>query len=156
LSTMGYGAPGEAFGELFRAAFADPLWLTRYAEALADLGATAPDRAGLASILRHTALLEMYQVRRYAFAKIAYEMRLHGGSLSSIEPALALLGSREGLDGDSPGAMRVLYRALFSRAVGFPLDAEDAERYLADVDPDFASADYARAFVLAEMMHESI
>ena len=156
LRTMGYGAPAEAFGELFRAVFTDPLWLARYAQALAELGVHAPGRAGLASILRHTALLEMYQVRRYAFAKVAYEMRLHGSPLSSIEPALALLGSREGLAGDSPEALRALYRALFARAGGFPLDAGDAERYLADVDPTFASADYARAFALAGMLHEAI
>src|SRR5207237_397281 len=85
LRTMGYGAPAEAFGELFRAAFADPLWLARSAQALADLGVHAPGRAG-----------------------------------------------------------------------GFPLDAGVAERYLADVDPTFASADYARAFALAGMLHEAI
>src|SRR5207253_10844335 len=37
LRTMGYGAPVEAFGELFRAVFTDPLWLARYAQALAEL-----------------------------------------------------------------------------------------------------------------------
>ena len=51
---------------------------------------------------------------------------------------------------------RELYRQLFSVAYTFELDEDESQLYLTDVDDTFYSADYARAFVLAGMMHESI
>ena len=149
LIQLGYGAPSEGFGEFFRHAFSDPRWLTRFRGFLLANGKTAPANAELAAILRRTALIEMYYLRRYAFAKIAYELRLHGRPASEIEPALKLLPGH-------PGDLHELYRQLFSVAYGFELSPDDAQVFRTDVDDTFYSADYARAFVLAGLMHEGI
>ena len=149
LVTLGHGAPGEAFGELFREAFSDPHWLRRYRAFLVSQGRPAPSNAELAAVLRRTALVEMLYLRRHAFAKIAYELRLHGRPESEIAPALAVLPQR-------PRDLCELYRALFSAAYGFELTALEAQRYRVDVDDTFYSADYARAFALAGMMQQGI
>jgi hypothetical protein len=151
LLTLGHGAPSEAFGELFRQAFADPRWLFRYRAFLVAQGRPAPSNAELAAVLRRTALVEMLYLRRYAFAKIAFELRLHGRGDWEIAPALALLPPPSG-----PRDLRELYRALFSRAYGFELTAEESQRYRVDVDETFYAADYARAFALAGMLHEGL
>ncbi|MCA1829823.1 MAG: hypothetical protein LC689_23135 [Myxococcales bacterium] len=149
LIQLGYGAPTEGFGEFFRHAFSDPHWLTRFRTFLHANGKPAPGNAELSAILRRTALIEMYYLRRYAFAKIAYELRLHGRPASEIEPALKLLPGH-------PDDLHELYRELFSRAYGFTLSSDDAQVFRTDVDDTFYSADYARAFVLAGLMHEGI
>ena len=151
LVTMGYGAPSEAFGEFFRQAFSDPRWLLRYREFLRARGQPLPGNAELGAILRRTALIEVYYLRRYAFAKIAYELRLHGRPAAQIAPALALLPAPDKADD-----LRELYRQLFSRAYEFELDADEAQLFRSDVDDTFYSADYSRAFVLAGMMHEGV
>lgn len=136
LASDGYAAPSEAFGELFRRAFADPGWLRRYRQFLRARNQPVPDDRALAAILRRTALAEMYFIRRYAFAKVAYELRLHGGAAAESLPAL--------------------YRQLFSAASGIALDGDDAQLFRTDVDDDFSCADYARAFVLAGMLHDAL
>ena len=52
--------------------------------------------------------------------------------------------------------LRELYRQLFSVAYAFELNPDEAQAFLTDVDETFYSADYARAFALAGMMHEGI
>jgi len=153
---LGHGAPTEAFGEFFRHAFSDARFLTRYRAFLIAHGRPAPTNAQLAAVLRRTALIEMYYLRRYAFAKIAYELRLHGRPLSAIQPALALLPAPERIRGDDEAALRELYRQAFSVAYGFRLNEQEASRFRIDVDDTFYSADYARAFALAGMMHEAM
>jgi hypothetical protein len=153
LNNLGYGAPTEAFGEFFRHAFSDRRWLARYAAFLASKGRPAPGPAEQAAILRRTALVEMMYLRRYAFAKIAYELRLHGRPQAAIAPALAVLPVQP-LAGEGEAALRDLYRKLFSRAWTFALNDEEAMRYRDDVDDTFYAADYARCFALAGQMHE--
>jgi hypothetical protein len=150
--TEGYGAPSEAFGEFFRHAFSDPRWLVRYRAFLQAQGRRTPVDAELAAIQRGLALREMMYLRRYAFAKIAYELRLHGRPAGQIAPALALIAAPDKAKDD----LRELYRQLFSVAYAFELNTEEAGLFLTDVDDTFYSADYARAFVLAGMMHEGI
>jgi hypothetical protein len=152
LVTEGYGAPTEAFGEFFRHAFSDRSWLLRYRAFLQSQGRRTPLDGELAAIQRGLALREMMYLRRYAFAKIAYELRLHGRPAGEIAPALALIAAPDKAKDD----LRELYRQLFSVAYTFELDADEAGLYLADVDETFYSADYARAFALAGMMHEGI
>lgn len=156
LITLGHGAPTEAFGEFFRQAFADPRFLVRYRAFLVAQGKPSPTQAELAAILRRTALIEMLFLRRYTFAKIAYELRLHGRPISSIEPVLALLKAPGKVTGNSPEALRELYRQLFSAAYTFDLSDEESQRFRTDVDDTFYSADYSRCFALAGMMHEGI
>jgi hypothetical protein len=155
-ATLGYGAPTEGFGEFFRHAFSDKTFLLRYREFLKKSGKPAPSNAQLAAVLRRTALIEMAYLRRYAFAKIAYELRLHGRAPSEIAPAMALLSHPEATQGDSESSLKSLYQQLFSRALTFALTDEEAMRFRADVDDTFYSADYSRAFVLAGMMHEGV
>jgi len=152
LVNEGYGAPTEAFGEFFRHAFSDPHWLSRYRAFLHAQGKRTPTDAELAAIQRSLALREMTYLRRYAFAKIAYELRLHGRPAAQVAPALQLLPAADKAKDD----LRELYRQLFSVAYTFELNAEEAGLYLTDVDDTFYSADYSRAFVLAGMMHEGI
>ena len=153
---LGHGAPSEAYGEFFRHAFSDPVFLRRYRDFLVAHGKPAPTNAQLAAVLRRTALIEMYYLRRYAFAKTAYELRLHGRPLSAIQPALALLPAPDKVRADDEAALRELYRQAFSVAYGFTLNEQEASRFRVDVDDTFYSADYARAFALAGMMHEAI
>src|SRR5207253_10634590 len=133
LVTLGYRAPTEAFGEFFRGAFGDPGWLSRYRTFLTAEGRPVPSNAALAAIVRRTALVEMLYLRRYAFAKIASERALH----------------------ERPAAeAREVYRRTHSTAYAFELNKAESQRFLTDAD-DY-SADYARAFALAAMMHEGI
>lgn len=171
LVTLGHGAPGEGFGELFRDAFSDPRWLLRYRAFLVAEGRTEPTNAELAAILRRGALVEMMYLRRYAFAKIAYELRLHGRPERELAKALRLLPARAAAalapdatpatdaaaEGPASSAeLRELYRQLFSVAYGFPLTEREAARFRSDADDTFASADYARAFVLAGNLQEAM
>ena len=152
LVSQGYLAPSEAFGEFFRHAFSDPRWLFRYREFLRAQGKPVPSNVELAAIERLLALREMEFLRRYAFAKIAYELRLHGRPVEEIAPALALLEDPERAKGD----LRELYRQLFSRADGFSLSEAESQAYRTDVDETFYAADYSRAFVLGGMMHDAV
>jgi len=151
LIDLGYGAPTEAFGEFFRHAFSDPRWLLRYKALLAAKGRPQPGNAELAAILRRLALKEMMYLRRYAFAKTAYELRLHGRPAAEIAAATALLPAPS-----RTSDLRELYRQLFSTAYTFELSEEESQLFRTDVDDTFYSADYSRAFVLAGMMHEGI
>jgi len=153
---LGHGAPSEAYGEFFRHAFSDARFLRRYRDFLVAHGKPAPTNAQLAAVLRRTALIEMYYIRRYAFAKVAYELRLHGRPLAEIEPALPLLPAPDRVRGEDDAALRELYRQVFSVAYGFALNADEASRFRVDVDDTFYSADYARAFALAGLMHEAV
>jgi hypothetical protein len=152
LVLLGYGAPTEGFGEFFRHAFSDPRWLSRYAEFLVKNGKPRPGKAELSAIQRRLALREMNYLRRYAFAKIAYELRLHGRPASEIAKALAMLPDPDGASRD----LRVLYKQLFSVANAFELSDDEAGSFRSDVDDGFYAADYARAFVLAGMMHDGM
>ncbi len=154
LVDLGHAAPSEAFGELFRHAFADPHFLIGYRERLRSQGQPAPTNAALASVVRRTALVEMMLVRRYAFSKLAYELALHGRPRSELAPALALLAPAE--RALSEGSLRELYRQLFARGSGIALSDQDAARFRADVDDNFASADYARCFALSAMLDEGL
>jgi hypothetical protein len=153
---LGHWAPTEAFGEFFRHAFSDPRWLSRFRDFRKAEGRAQPSNAELSAVLRRTALIEMLYLRRYAFAKIAYELRLHGRPLSEIAPAVALLPHPEKVQGEGEAQLRSLYQQLFSLACGFALSEDEAARFLSDVDDTFYSADYSRAFALAGMMHEGI
>ena len=85
------------------------------------------------SYLRFRRFAKLYIVRRYA-AKLLYERRLHEGAENPKE----------------------LYRAILSRAYGFPLDEKDAERYLSDVDDFYYVADYLRAWFLKADIEETL
>jgi hypothetical protein len=152
LKLLGSGAPTEGFGEFFRHAFSDPRWLVRYRAFLKAQGQPVPSDAELGAIERRLAVREMIYLRRYAFAKIAYELRLHGRPASEIAPALALLPAPDQAAND----LRELYRQLFSAAYAFELNDDEAQAFRSDVDDTFYAADYARAFVLAGMMHEGM
>jgi hypothetical protein len=94
----------------------------------------------------------MLYLRRYAFAKVAYELRLHRRPAGEIAPALRLLAHPDKAAADP----RELYRELLSAAYSFELNDEESQRYLTDLDDTFYSADYSRAFVLAGMMHDAV
>ncbi len=91
-------------------------------------------------------LNDFYYLRRYGSAKLVYESVLHGG-----DPAIW-----KGVWSKPTSDPMQVYRDTFSEAYGFPLGEEDALRFRTDVDDTFYSADYARAFGLADLMHEGL
>lgn len=142
----------EALAETFRYAWDDPRWLARYRAFVrawnAERKASVPlmSDADIAEFVRLRVFDQLYYLRRYGAAKLIYEAALHGG-----DPSLW----RGAYDGQTKDLM-ALYRDLFARAYGFPLSAEDAQRYRTDVDDMFYSADYTRAFALANLIHEGL
>lgn len=85
------------------------------------------------SFLRFRRFAKIYILRRYA-AKLLYEKRFHAGE-------------------ENP---REIYRRTLSRAYGFPLDENDAARYLSDVDDFYYVADYLRAWFLKAQIEDSL
>jgi len=151
LVTQGHSAPTEAFGEFFRHAFSDPRWLVRTAPSSRP-GPAGAGQPGAGSDPARPCLREMMYLRRYAFAKIAYELRLHGRS-SGADRARARPAARSGPGERRPP--RAVPPALLRR-LRFRAEPDEAQAFLTDVDETFYSADYARAFALAGMMHEGI
>jgi hypothetical protein len=142
----------EGLGELFRYAWADPVWLGRYRAFVQAHNASAKRNDPVMSdqdirdLSRLQLLYQLYYLRRYAYAKLVYESVLHGGS-----PSLW-----KGLYPGPTSDPMAVYRDVFSTAYGIPMDATDALRFRADVDDTFYSVDYARAFALAHLMSEGL
>jgi len=141
LQQLGSNAATEAWGELFAYSWDDPVWLRRYRKLVEQHNrehhtsfATMSD-GDIRELVRLRVFNGLYFVRRYAGAKLPYEIALHTGE---------------------KGDLQELYRKLFERAYGLPLSAEDALRFRTDVDDTFCAADYPRAFALANLMHESL
>ncbi len=152
----------EAFAELFARAWEDPAWLERYGKFLKDVkrgkhnkGLTKGlkrlrvrplSKKLMGSLVRSRLAYNLYLARRYGWAKLIYEVALQGGSDKLFKSVY------RGQTSDR----RKLYRTLFQQAYGYKLSENDADRYLTDVDPFFYSADYARAFMLADILHEHL
>ncbi|MCD6498715.1 MAG: hypothetical protein J7M25_10515 [Deltaproteobacteria bacterium] len=181
---LGSASATEGFAELFARVWADPVWLRRYRKFVADRNRRPPKKAdvirmlrqkpwflvaeqmgmilpakffrrrrvplmsdkNMGSVIRHQLAWDMYLYRRYGWAKLVYESALHGANPSVWR------GVYSGPISDR----KKLYRRLFSKAYGYSLTKDDAQRYLFDVDPFFYAADYARAFVLADTLTEHL
>lgn len=89
--------------------------------------------AELEAYLKFRRFSRIYFARRYA-AKILYERELHSGT---PDP-------------------KAIYRKMLSRAYGFPLDGNDAARYLSDVDDYYYAADYLRAWFLKAQLEAAL
>jgi hypothetical protein len=149
---LGSNAVTESWAELFGHVWDDPVWLRRYRAFVKSHNAahgthypTMSD-ADIVELARVRVFNDLFFIRRYASAKLIYESVLHGGESALWRGAYA---------GPTADLMQ-LYRALFERAYGFPLTDEDALRFRTDVDSTFYAADYARAFGLANLMHEAL
>lgn len=90
-------------------------------------------KSQLGEFLRFAAFSKLYMVRRYC-AKLLYERALFAGV----------------------GNPRDAYRTLMSGAYGVALNADDAERYLYDVDDFFYSADYLGAWFLEAVLERRL
>lgn len=149
---LGPGVFTEGLGEVFRYAWADPVWLRRYRSFVQAHNAEARRADPLMSdqdirdLSRLQLLYQLYYLRRYAYAKLVYESVLHGGS-----PALW-----KGLYDRPTGDPMAVYRDVFSTAYAVPMEESDALRFRTDVDDTFYSVDYARAFALAHLMSEGM
>lgn len=152
----------EAFAELFARAWEDPAWLERYARFVKEVR-RGKHKKGLTKgikrlrvrpltkklmgyLVRSRLAYNLYLARRYGWAKLIYEVALQGGSDKLFRTVY------RGQTTDR----RKLYKTLFQQAYGYKLSENDADRYLTDVDPFFYSADYARAFMLADILHEHL
>jgi hypothetical protein len=149
---LGPNALTEAWSEVFGKVWSDPVWLRHYRDFVTRYNAVRGTKIpvmtddDIAELSRVRVFNDFYYLRRYSYAKIVYESVLHGG-----DPAIW-----KGLyDRPTADPMEV-YRDVFGRAYGFPLGDEDALRFRTDVDDTFYAADYARAFGLADLIHEAL
>jgi hypothetical protein len=142
----------ETYAILLEDLFGDPDFLDYYSSYARDYNRKQSKRVPLMSagdkarLLENRMFWDIYFVRRYAGAKPIYETILHGG-----DPDI-YAGHYEG----ERSNLKAVYRDLFSQAYGFDIGSEGALRYLTDVDPFFYSADYARAFFLADQLAEHL
>jgi hypothetical protein len=152
----------EAMAELFARVWEEPAWLARYARFVREVrrgrhrellpkGARVRRVPRLGKrmrgyLIRNRLAYNLYLARRYGWAKLIYETVLHGGPRAHYQ----------GVYKGQTSNRRALYRKLFSRAYGYALSEQDASRYLTDVDPFLYAADYARAFQLADLLHEHL
>ena len=151
LTYLGPNALTEAWAEVFGKAWGDPHWLRRYRDFVGKYNAQHKTRiptmsdAEILELSRIGSFSDFYFLRRYAYAKLIYESVLHGG-----DPAIWA-----GVYKEPTNDPMVVYQDVFSRAYGFPLTPDDAQRFRTDVDDTFYAADYARAFGLADLVHEA-
>jgi hypothetical protein len=149
---LGPYAITEGFAETFGHVWDDPVWLSRYREFVTnwnrDHKTTFPVMTDgeIQDLVRMRVFEELYFLRRYGSAKLIYEAALHGG-----DPALWKSVYPGRVDD-----LQALYADLFGRAYGFALTPDDALRFRTDVDDFFYAADYQRAFVLANQIHEAV
>ena len=87
----------------------------------------------LKQFVRFQAFYRLYFVRRYC-AKFLYELQLHAGAANA--PAL--------------------YAGLTGRAVGYRQIPADEKRYLTDVDPNYYSLSYLRAWFLEAQLNAKL
>jgi len=152
----------EAFAELFARAWEDPAWLERYEQFIGEvrrgkhkngltkglgrLRVSPLNKKLMGYVVRSRLAYNLYLARRYGWAKLIYEVALQGGSDKLFKSVYR----------GNTSDRRKLYWTLFQQAYGYRLSENDADRYLTDVDPFFYSADYARAFMLADILHEHL
>jgi hypothetical protein len=117
---LGGNATTEAYAFVLEDLLENPRWLEE------KVGLTGDK---LDAFVRGAAVRKLYMLRRYA-GKLLFEIRWHEVAAGAQDP-------------------QALYRELLGRACGFPVSANDAERYLVDHDAFFYSADYFRAWFLA-------
>jgi len=151
---LGNNAVTEGFAIFFDTIWGEYEWLLRYNELVKDYNRflKPEDRVPVMTdrdmglLIRNRVFWDVYMVRRYNGAKLIYETILHGG-----DPDI-YAGYYEGQTDDP----HQVYKKLFSDAYGFPLTDVEALRYRTDVDAFFYAADYARAFLLAAQLNESM
>lgn len=151
---LGNNAVTEGFAIFFDTVWGEYEWLVRYRELVKDYNRfqDPDDRVPVMTdrdmglLIRNRVFWDVYMVRRYNRAKLIYETILHGGQPSIYE------GVYSGQTGDP----HMVYKDLFSDAYGFQLTDTEALRYRTDVDAFFYAADYARAFMLAAQLNESM
>lgn len=153
---LGENTSTEAFAIAFGDMFAEPEYIEHYQKLVRDHNRFTPDdpvplmtSAEKRELIRSRVASSMMFVRRYVYAKLAYESALHDGDPDIYEP---VLGSVD----HSPAGLEQLYGKLMGRAYGVPMSEADTARFLTDVDSFFYSADYSRAFILAAQIHETL
>src|SRR5204863_10006276 len=88
-------------------------------------------------------------VRRYGFAKLAYEAALHQSDPCIYE---GVIGKVE----HHAAGLEKIYGRLMGRAYGIPMYEDDTARYLTDVRPFFENAESGGAFILAAQIQEAL
>lgn len=151
---LGNNAVTEGFAIFFEGAWGELEWLQKYRELVKNYNRfAAPGKKipvmtdkDMGLLIRNRVFWDLYMVRRYNGAKLIYETILHGG-----DPAIY----KDVYKGRTDDPHQV-YKTLFSDAYGFQLTDTEALRYRTDVDSFFYSADYARAFLLAAQLNETM
>lgn len=151
---LGDYAATEAYAGLFEGRLSDPDFLKYYTDYIKEWNRTQPKdkqvplltENDIAKLVRFALFNDLYFMRRYGGAKLVYESIYHEG-----DPKW-WTGVYNGQTSDK----REVYRSLFEKAYGFPMEDVDAERYLTDIDEFLYAVDYVRSFVLATQIDEAL
>jgi hypothetical protein len=149
---LGNNGVTESYAEFFAHSWDDPVWLRRYRDFVGkwnkDHGTSYPTMTDddITAFVRTKVFMRMLMLRRYAWAKLIYEPLLHGGDPQSVSDVWK---------GAVSPPLEV-YRQVFGESYGYDMTEDEAQRYLTDVDDFLYAADYARAFVLSDMMQEAM
>lgn len=151
---LGDYAATEAYAGLFEGGFGDPDFLRYYRDFIIEWNKNQPkDKQApvltdkdIAKLVRFSIFNDLYFMRRYGGAKLIYESIYHGNDPKWWR------GIYSGRTDDK----REVYRSLFEKAYGFPMEDVDAERYLTDIDEFLYAIDYVRSFVLATQIDKAL
>ncbi len=151
---LGDYAATEAYAGLFEGRFSDPDFLRYYRDFIVEWNKKQPaDKkvpvltdVDIAKLVRFALFNDLYFMRRYGGAKLVYESAYHG------DDPKWWAGIYNGQSTDK----REMYRTLFEKAYGFPMEATDSERYLTDIDEFLYAVDYVRSFVLATQIDDTL
>ena len=152
LQQLGPNSITEAYAEVFGKVWGDPLWLRHYRDFVRQYNGAHHTAIPLLTDADITDLSHLrvyndfYYLRRYGYAKLVYESVLHGADASVWK----------GVYAKPTGDPMEVYRNAFAEAYGISLTDADALRFRTDVDPLFYAADYARAFLLADVILEGL
>lgn len=151
---LGDYAATESYAGLFEGRFSNPDFLRYYRDFIIEWNEKQPadkqvpvltDR-DIAKLVRFALFNDLYFMRRYGGAKLIYESAYHGDDPKWWK------GIYNGQSSDK----REMYRQLFEKAYGFPMEETDAERYLTDIDEFLYAIDYVRSFVLATQIDAAL
>jgi hypothetical protein len=151
---LGDYAATEAYAGLLESRLANPEFLKFYRDFIIAWNKDHPSEKpapvltdkDIAKLIRFSILNDLYFMRRYGGAKLIYESIYHDGDPKYWQ----------GIYNGETQDKREVYRVLFEKAYGFPMEEVDAERYLVDIDNFLYATDYVRSFVVSSQIDEAL
>ena len=149
---LGNNTATEAYAGLFESIFSNPNWLKKYKEFVTqynkknnrDIPLMTDEDIG--ALIRNRIFWDIYFNRRYGRTKLIYETIFHEGDEEMYKEIYKPKTKR----------LQEIYKDLFSKSYGIPLDETDSLRFRTDVDSFFYAADYCRAFALTCQIEKTL